>query len=85
VEIVLDYDQKPFKRFVETTGGPAKLLVNGKVVGSGMIENSVVGRFSATETLDIGVDLGATVSAAYRENSPFAFTGKVNQIDVLLK
>ena len=85
VEIVLDYEQKPFKRFVETTGGPARLLVNGKVVGSGMIENAVIGRFSATETLDIGMDLGATVSAAYREKAPFAFTGTIKNVSIQLK
>ena len=85
VEIVLDYEQRPFKRFVETTGGPAKLLVNGKMVGSGMIENAVVGRFSATETLDIGMDLGATVSASYRENAPFAFTGTIKDVRIQLK
>ena len=85
VEIVLDYEQRPFKRFVETTGGPAKLLVNGKMVGSGMIENALVGRFSATETLDIGMDLGATVSASYRENAPFAFTGTIKDVRIQLK
>jgi arylsulfatase len=85
VEIVLDYEQKPFKRFVETTGGPATLSVNGKEVGSGMIENAVVGRFSATETLDIGMDLGSTVSAAYREKAPFAFTGTIKDVSIQLK
>jgi arylsulfatase len=85
VEIVLDYEQKPFKRFVETTGGPATLRVNGKEVGSGMIENAVVGRFSATETLDIGMDLGATVSAAYRDRAPFAFTGTIKDVNIELK
>lgn len=85
VEIVLDYEQKPFKRFVETTGGPATLRVNGKVVGSGMVENAVIGRFSATETLDIGMDLGATVSAAYREQAPFEFTGTIKDVSIQLK
>jgi arylsulfatase len=85
VEIVLDYEQKPFKRFVETTGGPATLRVNGKLVGSGMIENAVIGRFSATETLDIGMDLGATVSASYREKAPFAFTGDIKDVRIQLK
>jgi arylsulfatase len=85
VEIVLDYEQKPFKRFVETTGGPATLRVNGKVVGAGMIENAVIGRFSATETLDIGTDLGATVSAAYRDKAPFAFTGTIKDVSIQLK
>jgi len=82
VTIVVDYTQKPFKPFVESTGGPAKLYVNGKLVGEVEIENVVPGRFSATETLDIGKDLGATVSAAYREEAPFAFTGEIKQVAI---
>jgi arylsulfatase len=50
-----------------------------------MIENAVVGRFSATETLDIGMDLGATVSAAYRDRAPFAFTGMIKDVNIELK
>jgi len=82
VEIVLDYKQKPFKRFVETTGGTATLYVNGKAAGAGEISNVVPGRFSATETLDIGMDLGSTVSAAYHEKAPFAFTGTIKEVTI---
>ena len=80
VEIVLEYEQKPFRPFMETTGGTAKLSVNGKVVGQGEISNAVVGRFSATETLDIGMDLGAVASPAYHGLEPFAFTGKIKEV-----
>jgi arylsulfatase len=72
-------------RFVESTGGPVKLFVNGKLVGEGDIANAVPGRFSATETMDIGTDLGASVSAAYREKAPFAFTGTIKNVTVELK
>jgi hypothetical protein len=37
VEIVLDHTQKPFKQFVENTGGPAKLFINGELAGEGEI------------------------------------------------
>jgi arylsulfatase len=84
-EIVLDYEQLPFKRFVESTGGPARLSVNGKLVAEGKLDNVVPGRFSATETMDIGTDLGASVSAAYREKAPFAFTGTIKHVTVELK
>jgi arylsulfatase len=57
VEIVLDYEQLPFKPFVESTGGSAKLIVNGKSVAEGKLDNVVIGRFSATESMDIGTDL----------------------------
>jgi hypothetical protein len=82
VEVVVDYEQRPFKLFAETTGGPAKLYVNGKPVGEGNVANAVPGRFSATETLDIGMDLGAPVSSAYRERAPFAFTGRVKSVEI---
>ena len=82
VEIVLEYEQKPFRQFAETTGGTAKLSVNGKVVGNGEIPNVVIGRFSATETLDIGMDLGAVVSHAYHDEAPFAFTGQIKEVAI---
>jgi len=56
-------------------GGSCSLYVNGKEVGSGTIEKVVPARFSATETLDIGMDLGSSVVSEYR--SPFAYTGEL--------
>lgn len=82
VEIVLEYEQKPFRRFAETTGGTAMLSVNGKVVGNGEIPNVIIGRFSATETLDIGMDLGAVVSPAYHDREPYAFTGNIKDVTI---
>jgi len=82
VEIVLEYEQKPFRPFAETTGGTAKLSVNGKMVGNGEIPNVVIGRFSATETLDIGMDLGAVASPAYHDREPFAFTGNIKEVAI---
>jgi len=34
---MLEYEQKPFRPSMETTGWTAKLSVNGKVVGQGEI------------------------------------------------
>ena len=85
VEIMLDYTQKPFKPLLESTGGPAKLFINGKLVGEGEIANVTPGRFSATETLDIGMDLGSTVSPDYHDKAPFAFTGVIKEVTVDLK
>jgi hypothetical protein len=50
-----------------------------------MIENTVVRRFSATKALDVGMDLGATVSAAYRKKAPFAFTGEIMDVNIQSK
>ena len=40
------------------------------------------GRFSATETLDIGMDLGSTVSMDYSDKAPFAFTGTIKTVRI---
>jgi arylsulfatase A-like enzyme len=80
--IVMDYKQKPFQKFKEVTGGPATLSVDGKQVAEGEIGAAVPGRFSATETLDIGEDLGSTVSLDYSDRAPFAFTGKIDHVTV---
>jgi hypothetical protein len=42
----------------------------------------IIGRFSATETLDIGMDLGAVVSHTYHDAAPFAFTGQIEEVAV---
>ena len=65
----------------KTPGGPAtvKLYVNHKKVGEGKIEKQVRGRFSV-ESLDIGMDTLSPVSPAYRDKSPFEFTGKIEYV-----
>ncbi|ADJ29354.1 arylsulfatase [Nitrosococcus watsonii] len=80
VEVAMNYVQSPFKPFVEPTGGEAELFVNGKSVAKGAIEKMVPARFSATETMDIGKDLGSPVAGDYREQRPFAFTGKIENV-----
>ena len=64
-------------------GGSCSLYVNGKEVGSGTIEKVVPARFSATETLDIGMDLGSSVVSEYR--SPFAYTGELGFVQLDLE
>jgi len=79
VVVAMNYEQLPFKPFVESTGGKAELFVNGKSMAVGDVKNSVPGRFSATETMDIGKDLGSPVGD-YRDQAPFAFTGKIESV-----
>ena len=83
LQIAFEYSQLPDGEF--TTGGTGKLFINGKPVGEGKIEHVVPARFSATETMDIGMDLGATVSEDYHKLAPFAFTGKIDKVTVELK
>ncbi|MFV0290561.1 MAG: arylsulfatase [Mangrovibacterium sp.] len=66
-------------------GGTAQLLVNGQKVGEGAIEKVVPARYSATETLDIGKDLGSTVSPDYRAKAPYAYNGTIDYVKISLK
>ncbi|MGV7223686.1 MAG: hypothetical protein ACQ9MH_19435, partial [Nitrospinales bacterium] len=58
------------------------LKVNGKQVGQGRIERSVPAAHTASETFDVGVDLGSPVSLDYYDRAPFAFNGKINKIKI---
>jgi hypothetical protein len=49
------------------------------------VKRTVAGAFSASETLDVGVDLGSPVSFDYFDRAPFAFTGKIGAMTVDLK
>ena len=49
------------------------------------VNRTVAGAFSASETLDVGRDLGSPVSFAYFDRSPFAFDGKIASVEVTLQ
>ncbi|MGJ8584661.1 MAG: arylsulfatase [Marinosulfonomonas sp.] len=79
--IVFDYQQQPFEGN-DIVGGTATLSVDGAEVANGIFDKVVLLAFSTTETTDIGVDLGATVSPEYEERAPFAFSGKIDSVVV---
>ena len=60
------------------------LKVDGQVVGSGIVKRTVPGAFTATETFDIGEDLGSPVSRRYRKEAPFPFNGKIYETKIEL-
>ena len=76
---------------VDTTiakpGGAAAIVlkVDGAEVGQIDVKRTVAGAFTASETLDVGVDLGSPVSLDYFDRRPFAFDGKINSVTVDLK
>jgi hypothetical protein len=49
------------------------------------VKRTVPGAFSASETLDIGVDLGSPVSLNYLDRRPFRFDGTVRAMEVSLR
>ena len=62
--------------------GPATvtLTVNGKQVGQGRIGRSVPAVHTASETFDVGIDLGSPVALDYADRAPFRFNGKIEKI-----
>ena len=59
-------------------GGTAHLFVNGKEVAEAIFAHVPPARYSATETMDIGRDLGEAVSKEYV--GPFPFTGRLMDV-----
>jgi len=64
------------------SGGTITFRVNGDQVGSGRFERSVPVIFTASETFDVGMDLGSPVSLDYHERAPFEFNGKIEKINI---
>jgi arylsulfatase len=65
--------------------GVATLMVDGREVGRAELKRTVPAAFTATETFDVGVDLGSTVALDYFDRRPFKFEGKITRLDVELK
>ena len=65
--------------------GTTTLLVDGKQVGKAELKRTVPAAFTASETFDVGADLGSTVSLDYFDRRPFEFNGKINKVAVHLK
>ncbi len=61
------------------------ITVDGAAVLNVPVARTVAGAFSASETLDVGTDLGSPVSLAYFDRAPFAFNGKIDAMSVDLK
>jgi arylsulfatase A-like enzyme len=68
-------------------GSPAEIVlsVDGKEVARTSTKMTVPALFTASETLDFGMDLGSLVSRDYAERRPFKFDGKIGTVKVDLK
>lgn len=65
-------------------GAPAEVVieVDGKLAATGKVNRTVPGAFTASETFDVGVDLGSAVSMRYYKKAPFKFIGVINKMKV---
>jgi arylsulfatase len=83
----------PGKRRIEvdtTIARPGALAevvikVDGKEAARTTVKRTVPAAFTASETFDVGVDLGSPVSLDYFDRRPFAFTGEIKKVLVELK
>jgi arylsulfatase len=76
-------------RVVTEIAGPAKpgkvtILLDGKEIAATELTRTVPAAFTASESFDVGVDLGSTVALDYSENRPFPFTGNIRTVNVKL-
>ena len=72
-------------RYDNTEGMAPKtvtLTVNGNQAGNERIERSIPSSYTASETFDVGKDLGSPVSLDYYDRAPFRFNGKIEKIDI---
>jgi arylsulfatase len=77
IEVETKFDSK--ERMAPAT---VTLRVNGEQVGQGRVERSVPGTFTASETFDVGKDLGSPVALDYHKRAPFKFNGKIHRIHI---
>jgi hypothetical protein len=61
-------------------GGTGHLYINDKEAGEAKFEHVVPACYSATESFDIGMDLGSAVSTRY--SAPCSFTGAIDQVKI---
>jgi len=68
-------------------GSPAEIIlsVDGREVARTSTKMTVPGLFSASESFDVGVDLGSPVARDYFERAPFRFDGTIETVSVKLQ
>jgi arylsulfatase len=62
--------------------GTVTIMVDGKRIGQLALNKTVPGIFTASETFDVGTDLGSPVSMRYSEKAPYTFDGIIHSVKV---
>lgn len=65
--------------------GTVVIQVDGTEFAKLDLVQTVALAFTASETFDVGTDLGSPVSKLYYDKRPFAFSGKIGKVSVSLK
>jgi arylsulfatase A-like enzyme len=62
--------------------GDITIKIDGKEMAKGVVNRTVPAAFSASESFDVGLDMGAPVSLRYHKKAPFKFNGKISKVKV---
>lgn len=62
--------------------GTVTIQLDGKEIAKTELKRTVPLLFTASETFDVGKDLGSPVALEYVDRRPFAFDGKINSVKV---
>jgi len=57
-----------------------KFWINGKEAATGKLQRTVPGGFTASETFDVGMDIGSPVADDYFDRAPFKFEGTLKRL-----
>ena len=60
------------------------LSVDGAEVARTTVQRNVAGAITASESFDVGIDLGSPVSLDYFDRAPFPFNGRIENMTVKL-
>lgn len=66
-------------------GGTYVLSVDGKQVAQTKIAHTIPFIYSVDETLDVGEDRGTPILDDYSDRMPFAFSGVIDEVELVLK
>ena len=80
-KVMIEVDVK-FDALKRESPATVTFTVNGNQIGQGRIGRSVPATFTASETFDIGMDLGSPVALDYHEQAPFKFNGKIHKVHI---
>ncbi len=72
---------------IEKPGAPAEIVlrIDGEEIGQGSVKRTVPVAFTASESFDVGIDLGSPVSPGYYDLRPFKFDGSIEKVEVTLR
>lgn len=76
-ELRVAYDGRGLGR-----GADVRLLVDGAEVGRGRVERTLPYLFSMDQTLNVGIDRGTPVTDDYGTRDGFAYTGRIESVEI---